>query len=83
MTKAINWTEALDGQTHLLESGVDFEHGRDFAVLLDARREAIKRGLPLKMKFYQRGSEVEAENRDELRGRKFPLVVVRAVKGVV
>lgn len=83
MIATINWDEALDGQTHVLESGRDFESGTDFAVLIAARREAIVRGLPLKLKMYQRRSEVERENRDALHGRKFPVVVVRAIRNVV
>lgn len=74
---AINWDEALDGQTHLLVSGSDFEAGTDYEVVLQARREAIRRRRPLKMKMYTRLSEVERQYRDAF-GRKFPVIAVRA-----
>jgi hypothetical protein len=74
----INWDQAFNGDNVVLESGVDFEHGRSTATMLEARAEAIRRGKPLKVRHYQRLSEVDLNNRPLLRGKKFPLVVLRA-----
>lgn len=74
----IDYDALFDGNTRLLEAGVDFQHGTDIDALLDVRREAIRRGVALQLRRYARMSEVEKENRDSLAGRKFPLLVVRA-----